>query len=83
LKLGIFTPVFGNLSVDQMLAEVGKYEKVSAIELGTGGWPGATHVDVEGLLPILQLRHGGSSGDIDLRHHWLARPFEDGGHLGC
>jgi hypothetical protein len=37
LKLGIFTPVFGNLSAEQMLVEVRKYERVSAIELGTGG----------------------------------------------
>jgi sugar phosphate isomerase/epimerase len=50
LKLGIFTPVFGNLSADQMLIEVCKYDKVSAIELGTGGWPGASHVDVDVLL---------------------------------
>ena len=50
MKLGIFTLVFGNLSADQMLVEVRRYEKVSAIELGTGGWPGASHVDVDGLL---------------------------------
>jgi sugar phosphate isomerase/epimerase len=33
-----------------MLNEVRKYENVSAIELGTGGWPGSSHLDVEALL---------------------------------
>jgi sugar phosphate isomerase/epimerase len=57
LKLGIFTPVFGNLSAEQMLVEVRKYEKVSAIELGTGGWPGASHMDVDGLLANRESLH--------------------------
>jgi sugar phosphate isomerase/epimerase len=50
MKLGIFTAVFGKLSFDEMLAAVGKYDKVSAIELGTGCWPGSSHVDVDRLL---------------------------------
>ena len=40
MKLGLFTPVFGKLNTDDMLAKVQALEKVQAIELGTGGWPG-------------------------------------------
>jgi sugar phosphate isomerase/epimerase len=45
MKLGLFTPVFGGLNTREMLAKVGALEKVQAIELGTGGWPGHDHVD--------------------------------------
>jgi len=50
MKLGLFTPVFGKLDVKQMLAKVRTLAKVQAIELGTGGWPGDDHMDVDALL---------------------------------
>ena len=50
MKLGLFTPVLGNLSFAAMLAKVRALEKVQAVELGTGGWPGSSHVDVAALL---------------------------------
>ena len=50
MKLGLFTPVFGKLSAKDMLAKVLSLEKVTAIELGTGAWPGSDHVDVDGYL---------------------------------
>jgi sugar phosphate isomerase/epimerase len=50
MKLGLFTPVLGHLPTDAMLAKVRALEKVQAIELGTGGWPGSSHVDVAALL---------------------------------
>jgi sugar phosphate isomerase/epimerase len=50
MKLGLFTPVFGKLDVKEMLAKVRALEKVQAIELGTGGWPGHDHIDVDALL---------------------------------
>jgi sugar phosphate isomerase/epimerase len=50
MKLGLFTPVFGKLDVKEMLAKVRALEKVQAIELGTGGWPGHDHMDVDALL---------------------------------
>jgi sugar phosphate isomerase/epimerase len=50
MKLGLFTPVFGKLNVNEMLAKVRSLEKVEAIELGTGGWPGHDHLDVDALL---------------------------------
>ena len=45
MKLGLFTPVFGNLSTGEMLAKVKRLEGIQALELGTGGWPGCNHED--------------------------------------
>ena len=50
MKLGVFTPVFGNRTLDQVLKKMRSLPGVSAIELATGGWPGNAHVDVNGLL---------------------------------
>lgn len=50
MQLGVFTPVFGKLAFPAMLAAVSALRHVSAIELGTGGWPGRDHVDPDGLL---------------------------------
>jgi sugar phosphate isomerase/epimerase len=49
MKLGLFTPVLGKLDTRQMLARVQALGKVKAIELGTGGWPGADHLDLDAL----------------------------------
>ncbi len=40
MKLGVFTPVFGTLTLDEVLVKVRSLEHVQALELGTGGWPG-------------------------------------------
>jgi sugar phosphate isomerase/epimerase len=50
MKLGIFTPVFGKLTTEQMLAKVRALGKVQAVELGTGGWPGSDHLGLDDLL---------------------------------
>jgi sugar phosphate isomerase/epimerase len=50
MQLGLFTPVFQDLSLDQMLAELRAYPQIQALELGTGGWPGASHIPVDALL---------------------------------
>ena len=50
MKLGLFTPVFGNLDVAAMLSRVRALQHVTAIELGTGGWPGNSHIDPDRLL---------------------------------
>jgi sugar phosphate isomerase/epimerase len=50
MKLGLFTPVFGKLNQDDMLAKVRALGKIQAIELGTGGWPGHDHLDVDALV---------------------------------
>jgi hypothetical protein len=43
-------PVFGEPSFTEMLAELNRYPQIPMLELGTGGWPGATHIDVDALL---------------------------------
>jgi len=50
MKLGVFTPVFANRTLDQVLAKMRSLPGVSAIELATGAWPGRDHVDVDLLL---------------------------------
>src|SRR5471030_1718414 len=50
MKLGLFTPVFGTLKVKEMLAKVRALKHVQAIEIGTGGWPGKDHLDIDKLL---------------------------------
>jgi sugar phosphate isomerase/epimerase len=50
MKLGVFTPVFGGVSVGEMLAKIRALKHVEAIEIGTGGWPGSDHIDVDALL---------------------------------
>jgi sugar phosphate isomerase/epimerase len=50
MKLGLFTPVFGKLGVKEMVAKVSSFDKITAIELGTGAWPGSDHVELDGYL---------------------------------
>jgi sugar phosphate isomerase/epimerase len=50
MKLGLFTPVFGQLNQQEMLAKVRSLGKIQALELGTGGWPGHDHLDVDAML---------------------------------
>jgi sugar phosphate isomerase/epimerase len=50
MKLGVFTPVFGKRPFEQMLEAVVALEHVTAIEIGTGAWPGSDHLDLDGLL---------------------------------
>jgi sugar phosphate isomerase/epimerase len=49
MKLGVFTPVFAKLCAEQMLAKVRSLGGVEAIEIGTGGWPGRDHLDLDRL----------------------------------
>jgi sugar phosphate isomerase/epimerase len=50
VKLGLFTPVFGKLSTSDMLAKVKTLGRIQALELGTGGWPGSDHLDLDSLV---------------------------------
>ena len=50
MKLGLFTPVFGGLDVRKMIEKVKALEHVQALEIGTGGWPGNGHLDMDALL---------------------------------
>jgi sugar phosphate isomerase/epimerase len=50
MKLGLFTPVFGSLTTEEMLAKVKALGRIQALELGTGGWPGHDHLEVDALV---------------------------------
>lgn len=50
MRLGLFTPVFGHLDLPAMIEAVRGLRHVTAIELGTGGWPGRAHIDPDRLL---------------------------------
>lgn len=50
MKLGLFTPVLGSLPFEKMLEKVRSLQRVQAIELGTGAWPGSDHIKVDELL---------------------------------
>lgn len=55
MKLGVFTPLFNQLSFDDMLEEVAKRE-LQTVEIGTGGFPGNAHCDIDALLASSQKR---------------------------
>ena len=50
MRLGLFTPVFHEKSLDAMLVELRRYPAIQTLEIGTGGWPGASHLDLDALL---------------------------------
>ena len=50
MKLGLFTPIFGKLSFDELLNELAHYPAIQALELGCGGWPGSSHINPDELL---------------------------------
>lgn len=49
MKLGVFTALFGGLTLDQVIEKV-TAAGLEAVEIGTGAYPGAAHIDVDGLL---------------------------------
>ena len=50
MRLGVFDPVFAKLSLAEMLTELKHYPQITAIEVGTGGWPGSNHIDLDACL---------------------------------
>ena len=50
MQLGLFTPVFNNLSFAELLPELKRYPAIQSLEIGTGGWPGEKHMDLEAML---------------------------------
>lgn len=49
MKIGIFTALFGDKSLDEAL-DIVQAEGIESIELGAGAYPGSSHLDVETLL---------------------------------
>lgn len=50
MRIGLFTPLFHTLSLDDLFFELKKYPEITAVEIGCGGWPGSDHIDVDHLL---------------------------------
>jgi len=50
MQIGIFTPIFSSLSLESLLRELKTYPEITAIEIGCGGWPGDSHINVAELL---------------------------------
>ena len=50
MKLGVFTPVFGTLTLERCSRRCGRSSRCRRIEIGTGGWPGSDHLDIDALL---------------------------------
>lgn len=55
MKLGVFTPLFNNLSFEEMIEEVAK-KGLQTVEIGTGGSPGNAHLDIDKLLASSEAR---------------------------
>ncbi|MGX7024109.1 sugar phosphate isomerase/epimerase family protein [Vagococcus hydrophili] len=66
MKLGVFTPLFNNLSFDEMIEAVAQ-RGLQTVEIGTGGSPGTAHCDIDKLL---------ASGDA--RKEYLAKLQDKG-----
>ena len=49
IPIGVFDPVYENLSLDEMLDKVSALG-LEAMEIGTGGYPGSAHCPVDDLL---------------------------------
>jgi sugar phosphate isomerase/epimerase len=50
MKLGLFTAVFNDLSLEVALTTIRQWPQITMLEIGTGGWPGSPHLDVATLL---------------------------------
>ncbi|WP_342433083.1 sugar phosphate isomerase/epimerase [Neobacillus sp. FSL H8-0543] len=55
MKLGVFTVLFAEKSFEEMLDTV-KGAGLHAVEIGTGGYPGNNHCDLDGLLESEEAR---------------------------
>jgi sugar phosphate isomerase/epimerase len=65
MRLGLFTPIFNALSLDSLLVELKRYPEVQTLEIGTGGWPGAKHLDLDALLANKEAAHAFRSKLLD------------------
>ncbi|MFB9860554.1 sugar phosphate isomerase/epimerase family protein [Salinicoccus siamensis] len=55
MKLGVFNPLFQNMELEEMLEYI-EASGLEAVEIGTGGYPGNAHCDVDALLESEELR---------------------------
>ena len=57
MKIGIFTALFGDRTLDETL-DIVQAEGIQAVELGAGAYPGSPHLEVETLLNDKAARDG-------------------------
>src|SRR5271154_3438051 len=57
MQLGLFTPIFNTLTLDALLVELKRYPEIRMLEIGTGGWPGGNHLDLDALLANKEMAH--------------------------
>ena len=57
MRLGLFTPLFRDLSLDAMLDKLKAFPQIKALEIGTGGFPGASHLGLDALLASKEAAH--------------------------
>jgi sugar phosphate isomerase/epimerase len=50
VRLGLFTPIFNGVSLAALIDALKRYPQITMLELGTGGWPGASHLPFDELL---------------------------------
>lgn len=50
MRLGLFSPIFNDLSFPELRDEVKHFPQITMLELGTGGWPGASHLSLDSLI---------------------------------
>ena len=55
MKLGVFTPLFNDLNFEEMLEAVAA-KGLETVEIGTGGFPGNAHLDIDKLLASSEAR---------------------------
>ena len=51
MKLGVFTPLFNDLSFEEMLDQVAA-KGLETVEIGTGASPGDAHLKIDTLLAV-------------------------------
>jgi sugar phosphate isomerase/epimerase len=64
MKLGLFTPVFNDRSLEAMIEALRQWPQITMLEIGTGGWAGGKHLELPNLL--------GNAGRISAYRRQLA-----------
>ena len=75
MKLGLFTPVFNDRSLEAMLEALRQWPQITMLEIGTGGWPGGKHLELSALL--------GNAGRISAYRRQLAEAGLQISALSC
>jgi sugar phosphate isomerase/epimerase len=75
MKLGLFTPVFNDRSLEAMIEALRQWPQITMLEIGTGGWAGGKHLELPNLL--------GNAGRISAYRRQLAEASLGISALSC